>query len=348
MTATPEPKLERKPQHRPAARQTFRALLRASRGLALGAGLVASTLGAPAARAEVKDRIAATVNGQPITLSDVVDRVQAELNRLGTSNLAGAELEQARTKLLKEGLEQLINDRLIEAEAVQVGVDVSEDEVSNQLKALAKQNNLEVDAFREALAQQGTDIEFVRDVLRRQALQFRLLQYKIKPRKVTDEEVQAAYSAQNIDLEYEYKLRNIFIPTPEGSTSAQKAAAAEKAQLAAGRIAKGEEFALVARDLSSAPSAHEGGDIGWLRKGMLFIEADQAIAALRPGQNTPLFVNKDGFHLFHLDERRSLPPPPLAEVQEKIRTRLSEDSVYKERDNYLRTLRKGAQLEIKL
>jgi peptidyl-prolyl cis-trans isomerase SurA len=335
-----------------AARSTLAKVaqaLRASRSTsvvsALCAGLVAF---APVARAEIKDRIAAVVNGQPITLSDVMDRVQAELARIAGSNLSAAEQEAAKTKLLREALEQLINDRLIEAEAVQVGVDVTEEEVTRQLEALAKQNGLDVAGFKDALAQQGTDIEFVRDVLRRQALQYRLLQYKVKPRKVSDEEVQAAYSAQNIDLEYEYKVRNIFVPTPEGATSAQKAAAAEKAQLAAARLAKGDEFAVVARDLSSAPSAHEGGDIGWLRKGMLFIEADQAIAGARPGQNTPLFVNKDGFHIFHLDERRALPPPPLAEVQEKIRTRLSEDSVYKERDNYMRTLRKGAQLDIKL
>ena len=324
---------------------TLRCTLAAALAATLCAGLLAF---APAARAETKDRIAAVVNGQPITLSDVMDRIQAELARIGGSNLSPTEQEAAKKKLLREALEQLINDRLIEAEAVQVGVDVTEDEVTRQLEALAKQNGLDVNGFKDALAQQGTDIEFVRDVLRRQALQYRLLQYKVKPRKVTDEEVQAAYSAQNIDLEYEYKVRNVFVPTPEGSTPAQKAAAAEKAQLAAARVAKGEEFAVVARDLSSAPSAREGGDIGWLRKGMLFIEADQAIASARPGQNTPLFVNKDGFHLFHLDDRRALPPPPLAEVQEKIRTRLSEDSVYKERDNYMRTLRKGAQLDIKL
>jgi peptidyl-prolyl cis-trans isomerase SurA len=330
-----------------APHQAFRALLRAPLCAALGAA-AALLFSAPGARAEIKDRIAAVVNGQPITLSDVLDRVQAELLRISTSGLSAGEQEQAKNKLLHEALEQLINDRLIEAEAVQVGVDVTEEEVSTQLKALAKQNNLDVDGFREALAQQGTDIEFVKDVLKRQALQFRLLQYKIKPRKVSDEEVQAAYSAQNIELDYEYKLRNVFIPTPEGSTQAQKAAAAEKAQLAAARLAKGEEFALVARDLSSASSAHEGGDIGWLRKGMVFAEADLAIAGLRPGQNTPLFVNKEGFHIFHLDDRRALPPPPLAEVQEKIRARLSEDSVYKERDNYMKTLRKGAQLELKL
>ena len=216
------------------------------------------------------------------------------------------------------------------------------------MEALAKQNNLDLNGFRDAVTQQGIDFEMVRDTLRRQALQFRLLQYKVKPRKVSDEEVQAAYSAQNIDLDYEYKVRNILVATPEGSTSQQRKEAADKAQLAAARIAKGEEFAVVARDLSSAPSAHEGGDLGWLRKGMLFAEADQALLTMKPGQNTPLYVNQAGFHLFHLDDRRALPPPPLADVQEKIRTRLSEDSIYKERDNYMRSLRKGAQIDVKL
>jgi peptidyl-prolyl cis-trans isomerase SurA len=323
----------------PARRAALRAPLLAALALAL----------APAARAEIKDRIAAVVNGQPIPLSDVADRVAAELLRIEAQNLPAPEREAQRSRLLKEALEQLINERLVETEAVNVGVDVTEEELNNQVAALAKQNGIpNIEEFKEALAQQGTDFEFVRDVLRRQSLQARLMQYKIKPRKVTDDEVQAAYSAQHLEVEYEYKVRNISIATPDDATPAQKLAAGEKAQLAARRVLAGEEFAVVARDLSSAPSAHEGGDVGWLRRGMLFPEADRAIQSLQPGQNSPLFVNSSGFHLFHLDDKRPLPPPPLADVAEKIRARLAEDSVRKEQDNFLRSLRKSAQIDVKL
>ena len=43
-----------------------------------------------------------------------------------------------------------------------------------------------------------------------------------------------------------------------------------------------------------------------------------------------------------------IPPKPLAEVKEEIRARLANDSVFKERENYLATLRKTAQIDEKL
>ena len=328
---------------RPSARPAPALLARAA--AALLAGLFSA---ATASRAEVKDRIAAVVNGQPITLSEVAERMQVQLAQVTASGATGAELEKARLDWLKRGLDQLIDDRLIEAEAVQVGVDVSDDEVNRQVEALAKQNNMEMPTFREALAAQGIEFDTVKDSLRRQALQFRLLQYKVKPRKVSDEEVQSAYAAQNSDPEQELKVRNLFVPTPEGSTAETLLIAQRKAEEAVRRIARGDEFAVVARDLSTAPSAREGGDLGWLRKGSLFAEADAALAALKPGQTSPLLRNGSGWHLFHLDEKRPVPPKPLSEVQEEIRNRLANDSILKERENYLRSLRKTAQLDLKL
>jgi peptidyl-prolyl cis-trans isomerase SurA len=151
---------------------------------------------APAARAEVKDRIAAVVNGQPITLSDVDERLQVELKRLEVLP-SGAERERQRADLYKRGLDQLIDEKLIEAEATALSVEVTEDEVQKQLEALAKQNGMDVTQFREAVQGQGMSWETVRDGLRKQALQYRVLQLKVKPRKVSDEELQAAWAAQN-------------------------------------------------------------------------------------------------------------------------------------------------------
>jgi peptidyl-prolyl cis-trans isomerase SurA len=311
--------------------------------------LLASPLGLPtAARAEVKERVAAVVNGQPIALSDVLDRIQPELQRLAQSGLPAAELSRRRAEWLKKTLEQLIDERLVETEARELGVEVGDDEVQRQVEALAKQNNMEVQAFREAIVAQGMDYEQLRDTLRRQALQFRLLQFKVKPRKVSDEEVQAVWAAQQGEPEQELKVRNLFVPLAEGAGPAAQAEARAKADTALRRLAAGEEFAVVARDLSAAPSAHEGGSLGWLRKGTLFAEADAALSRLKPGETTPLLRNAAGLHLFHLDEKRPIPPRPLSEVQEDIRTRIGNESIVKERENYLRSLRKAAQIDVKM
>src|SRR2546422_9146105 len=78
-----------------------------------------------AAFAEIKDRIAAVVNGLPITLSEVEERVTPELARM-PSGPAG---EAQRKDLLKRALAQLIDEQLVASEASALGIDVTEDEL---------------------------------------------------------------------------------------------------------------------------------------------------------------------------------------------------------------------------
>src|SRR5437879_5794202 len=132
---------------------------------------------AGSAKAEIKDRIAAVVNGQPITLSELEERLAPELARVPAGPAGVAQ----RDKVLRSGLESMIDERLVESEATSLGIDITDEEVTHLVEQLAKQNNLDQTQFRAALAQQGITMETVRDSLKRQQLTLRLLQYKVKP-----------------------------------------------------------------------------------------------------------------------------------------------------------------------
>src|SRR5436190_17963755 len=82
---------------------------------------------AGAARAEIKDRIAAVVNGQPISLSDLEERLAPELARTPPGPTGAGQ----RKELLKKGLEAMIDERLVESEANSLGLDINEDEVTH-------------------------------------------------------------------------------------------------------------------------------------------------------------------------------------------------------------------------
>ncbi len=299
------------------------------------------------ARAEIKDRIAAVVNGQAITLSDLEERLGPELARLPPGPAGTAQ----REKLLKTALEGMIDERLVEGEATSLGIDISDDEVTHLVETLAKQNNLDMTQFRAALVQQGISYETVRDSLKRQQLTMRLLQYKVKPRKVTDEEVQAAYANMNKESDVEVRARDIFIASPDGATEGMQAAARVKAEAALRRLRTGETFAKVARDLSEGPSAAEGGDLGYFTRGIMVPAIEEAAFSLQPGQVSGLLRTTGehgGFHLVVVEGRRNLAPKPLSAMQEEIRNRLTNESILKEREHYLQQLRKTAQVDEKL
>ena len=290
-----------------------------------------------AAFGEIKDRIAAVVNGRAITLSDVEDRVAPELARVP----AGPAGVSQRKELLRQALGQLIDEQLVQGEATALGIDVADDEVQRLVET----------QFRQALAQQGLSMDSVRDSLKRQQLMMRLLQYKVKPRRVSDEEVQAAYATMTKTSEYEVRARDIFFSAPDSASPAQVSAARAKADAALRRVRAGESFAKVAREVSDGPTAKEGGDLGYFRRGQMLPQLEQAAFSLQPGEISGLIrIEGDhgGVHIVTVEDRRRLPPRPLSEVQEEIRNRLTAESVTKEREHYLSQLRKSAQVDEKL
>jgi len=163
--------------------------------------------------------------------------------------------------------------------------------------------------------------------------------------------VQAAYASMTRNAEFEVRARDIFIAVPDGATATQQSAARAKADAALRRIREGESFAKVARDVSDGPTAKEGGDLGYFRRGQMLPELEQPAFALQPGQISSLIRvtgSHGGFHLVTVEDRRQITARPLAEVQEEIRNRLAGESVMKEREHYLAQLRKTAQVDEKL
>ena len=302
---------------------------------------------AAAARAELKERIAAIVNGQPILLSDVEERIGPELTRI-MQQPAGQQRDKERADLLHRGLTEMVDEKLIESEATGLGLAVSEEELQRALEQLARQQNMELADFRQALEQQGIPWDTARDAVRRQTLMAEVLRFKVKARKVSDEEVQAAYATEAHNAQYEVHARHIFVPLPQDASPAQQAAALARAEQALRRVSAGETFALVAREMSEGPTAKQGGDLGYFRRGLMLPAIEQAAFTLKTGEVSPVIRTGSGYHLVLVEDRRAIPPKPLADVKEEIRSRLANDSVFKERENYLATLRKTAQIDEKL
>ncbi|HTO95698.1 MAG TPA: SurA N-terminal domain-containing protein, partial [Myxococcales bacterium] len=103
-----------------------------------------------AARAEIKDRIAAVVNGHPITLSEVEERVGPELSRAP----AGPVGDSQRQQILKQALGQMVDEQLVAGEASALGIEVGDDEVQKLVEQLARENRMDMAQFRQALQQQ--------------------------------------------------------------------------------------------------------------------------------------------------------------------------------------------------
>src|SRR5262249_16855207 len=89
-------------------------------------------------------------------------------------------------------------------------------------------------------------------------------------------------------------------------------------QSVADQLAKGGDFAALAKEDSEASDADQGGDMGWVRKGQFMDRIDRAIFKLEPGQTSSPIQSQLGYHLFRVEEKRSSQPVTFQEALPKI------------------------------
>jgi peptidyl-prolyl cis-trans isomerase SurA len=122
---------------------------------------------APAAPpGRVLNRVAAVVNGEVITLRDLEERAGPEW-KAAEAQAAGPARDKARRELLRTVLDTAVSEKLIEAQARELGVEVTEAELDAVVEDVKKNNRLDDAAFERALAQEGLTLEMLRQRFRK-------------------------------------------------------------------------------------------------------------------------------------------------------------------------------------
>ncbi|MGR3498866.1 MAG: peptidylprolyl isomerase [Limimaricola soesokkakensis] len=137
--------------------------------------------------------------------------------------------------------------------------------------------------------------------------------------EVSDEALQEAYDEAFADAEpvQEYNASHILVETEE------------EAQAVLERLEAGEDFAEVAKEVSTDPgSGAQGGSLGWFAEGMMVEPFQAAVAELEKGGMTETPVETQfGFHVIRLDDTRTQEPPSLDEVREDLASQIQQGKI---------------------
>ena len=109
------------------------------------------------------------------------------------------------------------------------------------------------------------------------------------------------------------------------------------------RLKKGEDFATLAKENSSCPSAAQGGDLGFFSHDRMVKEFADAAFKLKPGEISAPVKTKFGYHIIKVDEVKEASARPFAEVKANIRNKLMQEKkeqVFKEYVDGLKKKRK--------
>lgn len=109
--------------------------------------------------------------------------------------------------------------------------------------------------------------------------------------------------------------------TPDEEVRARHILVEDEAQAKAiaERIAKGEDFAKVAGEVSKDPgSGKEGGDLGWFTKERMVPQFSEAAFKLQKGEVSAPVQSQFGWHVIKVEDKRTKPLPKFEDVKAQI------------------------------
>jgi peptidyl-prolyl cis-trans isomerase SurA len=285
-----------------------------SRGACAATMVLLGMVAARAGRAEIVNRVVATVDGEPITAHEV------DLFAKTRPDMAAS---------AQGALEALITERLLEREADAQGIKARDEDVDAYIQQVKERGRMDDAHFQSAMSARGMTLDSYRAQVRADIEKTQLVQKEIRGRvTVSAEEIKRYYDAHQDDyrLGDEITVRDIFFPLPSADQDAveqTRAKAEEVRTMAAG----GKSFEALAAQYSSGPGADKGGLLGTFRRGEMTHELDEAAFRLKPKQVSPVITTSRGFHILEVDSMSESKLKPLKDVEGDIREQLYKDAL---------------------
>jgi len=286
------------------------------RRIAVGLALASCALvGVAAARAEVVDKILATVDGDPVT--------SYQLKKFTQDSIRGRQLGASLDA--KSLLDTYITDRLIQKEVSDKGIVVREEDVDRYIGAVMERNKINEEQLKAALEAQGMTLHAYRLQIREELERDQLINREIRGKvSVTPEEVQRYYEQHLSEYSTPEKieLAHIFFRLPEDAPKDQVAAVTAKADDVYRRIKKGADFAEMAKEYSEDSTGQSGGELGWFKKGEMLESIEKAAAHLKVGEVSEPVRSKVGLHIIKVEGREGATHQKLDELSDQIKQQL--------------------------
>ena len=235
----------------------------------------------PPASAQDADPVVARVNGVEIRASDIAV-MEEEL---------GSSIPQMPPEAKREYLITILTDTLLVAQA-------------------AEQRGVQdTPEFKRRLA-------FTRTRLLSEAL----LQQEAKA-ALTEENLRKVYAeaVAQMGAEEEVHARHILFRVEDASDEAASKAAEAKVKAVIERLKKGEDFVVLAKELTEDPSGKEsGGDLGYFSKDQMVPEFAEVAFKLAKGEISDPVKTQFGWHVLKVEDKRTKPVPPFEQVRDQL------------------------------
>ena len=301
----------------------------------------------------IVEQIVARVNNQIITSSEF-QRSEEELKKEAQQQ-DPVNADKIISGREKDVLRDLIDQQLLLQRGKDLGI-TADTELIKKLDQMRKDMNLDsMEDLEKAAQAQGVSFEEFKQNMRNQIITQQVISKEVGSRLVIDkQEEQKFYDEHKSELDQpeQVRLSEILISTEKKPTGTQDEnqllqAAQTKANSVLDEIQKGAKFEDIAKKDSEGPSAAQGGDLGYFKRGTLAKELEDKTFAMKPGDVSEVIQTKQGFIILKVTEHTQAGVPPLGQIEPRIQDALYMQKLQPALREYLTKLREDAFIDIK-
>ena len=230
-------------------------------------------------------KIVALVNGEIISTEDLSDQLNIfMLNSPIPYNAQTAAMINQRV------LAQTVEQKLKNQAAAKAGISVSDDEVNTQMKAWAAKNKLDLSS----LKTRNINRQALADNIKAEIAWIKLIRNQYyQTANITQKEIDEAIREVTEDMGIKkYLVSEIYIKKQNASDI----------QGLVDKLREDPRFELYAAHFSDAPSASNGGNLGWINSGKMLSAIEMRLSSMSPGEISDAIQIGDGYYILKLQQ----------------------------------------------
>jgi peptidyl-prolyl cis-trans isomerase SurA len=307
----------------------------------------------PNAHGTIIERVVAVVGDRPILLSELRHRARPFLFRILMTTPGAAQQASAESEMLHDLLNRIIDDRLEEQAADKARIVVTSDEIDNAIKNVAAQQRIKPSDLIAVAKTQGLTEQDYRDEIRRQLLEGKLVQLRVRGRvRVTEQDARAAYGhwVKDFTEQQPVDLRILALRIPPGATEQTIKARETLAQdlTMKARAGAPDEFCTLVKQYGEDPQTRDTcGSHGAQPLAALRPPLDQLATSLKAGETAdPIRIGTEAVIVVQMAQTPQI--PPYSQVQDAMMERAFGEAMERQRKLWLDELRHGVYLEVRM
>jgi peptidyl-prolyl cis-trans isomerase SurA len=314
------------------------------------AATLAAVTFTPSARAAIVERVVAVVGDRPILLSELRHRGRPFLFRILVTTPNATQQAAAETEMMRDLLNRMIDDRLEEQAADKARIVVTAEEIDNAIRNVAAQARVRPSDLIGEAKRQGLSEQDYRDEIRRQLLEGKLVQLRVRGRvRVTEQDARAAYSHWVKDMtdQNPVEMRILALRLGAGTTDEQIKARETLAQDIVMKVRAGEDFCKMVTTYSDDNRTKQNcGSSGAQPMANLLAPLQDYAHTLKEGEvGDPLRIGQDAILVVQMAQRPK--NPPYEQIKDQMTERAFGEAMERQRKLWLDELRRGVFLEVR-